>query len=154
MPDNPHQGVLRPRAQVNEEAPYWKQNVTNTINEELGEEINIPFWQTTEEIYGNVNFERGQLCSGLIYGSVQSGKTFSMLGVSALGLDDNVDIVVILGGSKSALRQQTHTRVIEQLARTKSRSDYLQHKHRRFLSPSWNTNRLERWRYVQLVALF
>lgn len=143
LPRNLDQGILRPGGEAAEPPLYWKSNVTNTINEQLGGGVNDSFWVTTDGIYDEVNFERGKLCSGLIYGSVQSGKTFSMLGVSALALDDDVDIVIILGGSKSALRQQTHTRVIEQLARTNSRNDNLDQNAKRFISPSWNTNRLE-----------
>ena len=142
MPRNRDPGVLRPRD--GGRAPlYWKTNVTNTIEEQLGRGVNDLFWATSDDIYDGMSFERGELCSGLVYGSVQSGKTFSMLGVSALALDDDVDIVIILGGSKSALRQQTHTRVIEQLARTNTRRDNLEQNSRRYISPSWNSNYLE-----------
>lgn len=142
MPRNRDQGVIRPRDERGA-PPYWKTNVTNTIEEQLGRGVNDLFWATSDDIYDGMSFERGELCSGLIYGSVQSGKTFSMLGVSALALDDDVDIVIILGGSKSALRQQTHTRVIEQLARTNTRRNNIDQNSRRYISPSWNSNNLE-----------
>lgn len=52
---------------------------------------------------------------GLVMGSVQSGKTASMLGATALSLDRGVDIVVILAGTRLSLWQQTLDRLQEQL---------------------------------------
>ncbi|WP_238348548.1 Z1 domain-containing protein [Ornithinimicrobium pratense] len=48
-------------------------------------------------------------------GSVQSGKTASMLGVSALALDHEVDILVVLAGTRISLWRQTYERLISQL---------------------------------------
>jgi hypothetical protein len=53
--------------------------------------------------------------TGLIMGSVQSGKTASMFGVTALALDRGVDIVVILAGTRLSLWRQTYGRLGEQL---------------------------------------
>lgn len=53
--------------------------------------------------------------TGLVMGSVQSGKTASMLGVSALAMDSGVDIIVILGGTRLSLWRQTYGRLVEQL---------------------------------------
>lgn len=53
--------------------------------------------------------------TGLVMGSVQSGKTASMLGVSALAMDRGVDIVIVLAGTRLSLWRQTYGRVIEQL---------------------------------------
>jgi hypothetical protein len=53
--------------------------------------------------------------SGLVMGSVQSGKTASMFGVSALALDRGVDILVILAGTRLSLWRQTYDRMLEQL---------------------------------------
>lgn len=53
--------------------------------------------------------------TGLVMGSVQSGKTASMLGVSALAVDRGVDIVVLLAGTRLSLWRQTYGRVLEQL---------------------------------------
>ena len=53
--------------------------------------------------------------TGLVMGSVQSGKTASMLGVSALAMDQGVDIVVLLAGTRLSLWRQTYGRVLEQL---------------------------------------
>lgn len=53
--------------------------------------------------------------TGLVMGSVQSGKTASMLGVTALALDHGIDIVVILAGTRLSLWRQTYERLREQL---------------------------------------
>lgn len=53
--------------------------------------------------------------TGLVMGSVQSGKTASMLGVSALAMDRGVDLVVVLGGTSLSLWKQTYGRLVEQL---------------------------------------
>ncbi|GAB4100789.1 Z1 domain-containing protein [Sinomonas halotolerans] len=53
--------------------------------------------------------------TGLVMGSVQSGKTASMFGVTALALDRGVNIVVILAGSRLSLWRQTYERLGEQL---------------------------------------
>lgn len=48
-------------------------------------------------------------------GSVQSGKTASMFGVTALALDEGVDIVIVLAGTRVSLWRQTFERLVEQL---------------------------------------
>lgn len=53
--------------------------------------------------------------TGLVMGSVQSGKTASMLGVTALSLDQGVDVVVVLAGTRLSLWRQTYERLIGQL---------------------------------------
>lgn len=53
--------------------------------------------------------------TGLVMGSVQSGKTASMLGVSALALDYGIDILVVLAGTRVSLWRQTYERLIAQL---------------------------------------
>lgn len=53
--------------------------------------------------------------SGLVVGSVQSGKTASLVGVAAKALDSGVEMVVILAGTRSALWQQTFRRIATQL---------------------------------------
>jgi hypothetical protein len=47
---------------------------------------------------------------GMVVGNVQSGKTASMIGVTAAAFDLGVDIVVILTGTDNTLREQTHSR--------------------------------------------
>ena len=53
--------------------------------------------------------------TGLVMGSVQSGKTASMLGVSALAMDDGLDIIVVLAGTRLSLWRQTYERLVQQL---------------------------------------
>ena len=84
MPENQEHGVLAPNdLPEGEENNLWKQNMSVTIREELGDGAEGTFGKS-QNLYDRVSFNNGQLCSGLVYGSVQSGKTFSMLGVSAL----------------------------------------------------------------------
>ena len=71
--------------------------------------------------------------TGLVMGSVQSGKTASMLGVSALAMDRGVDIVVVLAGTRLSLWRQTYSRVLEQLD---SGSDDAVKRARRILCPT------------------
>ena len=53
--------------------------------------------------------------TGLVMGSVQSGKTASMLGVSALAIDNGLDIIVLLAGTRLSLWRQTYERLVKQL---------------------------------------
>jgi hypothetical protein len=48
-------------------------------------------------------------------GSVQSGKTASMLGVAAMCLDEGVDILILLAGTRVGLWLQTYERLLGQL---------------------------------------
>lgn len=54
---------------------------------------------------------------GLVVGAVQSGKTSSMIGVSAVALDQGYRIIVVLAGGKDDLRRQTARRFNTQLIR-------------------------------------
>jgi hypothetical protein len=71
--------------------------------------------------------------TGLVMGSVQSGKTASMLGASALAMDRGVDIVILLAGTRLSLWRQTYGRVLEQLD---SGPDDATKRARRILSPA------------------
>jgi len=53
--------------------------------------------------------------SGMVMGAVQSGKTASMLAVIAKALDAGVDAIVVLAGTRTALWQQTLSRLVSQL---------------------------------------
>ncbi|MYN14155.1 hypothetical protein GSY71_13500 [Pusillimonas sp. TS35] len=64
---------------------------------------------------GSQLWPAGRARTGLVMGSVQSGKTASMLGVSALAMDRGVDILVVLAGTRLSLWRQTYGRVLEQL---------------------------------------
>lgn len=58
---------------------------------------------------------RGRVRTGLVMGAVQSGKTASMFGVTAMALDQGVDIVVVLAGTRLSLWRQTYDRLITQV---------------------------------------
>ncbi|MBG6056578.1 hypothetical protein IWX81_003018 [Salinibacterium sp. CAN_S4] len=57
----------------------------------------------------------GRVRTGLVMGSVQSGKTASMFGVTAMALDRGVNVVIILAGTRTSLWRQTYERLAEQL---------------------------------------
>jgi len=52
---------------------------------------------------------------GLVVGAVQSGKTGSMIGLTAMALDQGYRIVIVLSGNKDDLRRQTARRFNVQL---------------------------------------
>lgn len=64
---------------------------------------------------GSTSWPEGRTRTGLVMGSVQSGKTASMFGATALALDRGVDVVVILAGTRLSLWRQTYERLAEQL---------------------------------------
>ena len=53
--------------------------------------------------------------TGMVVGSVQSGKTASMLGVASMALDEGVDVVILLAGTRVGLWLQTYERMLGQL---------------------------------------
>jgi hypothetical protein len=53
--------------------------------------------------------------TGMVVGSVQSGKTASMLGVAAMALDAGVDLLILLAGTRVSLWLQTYERLLSQL---------------------------------------
>ncbi|WP_265502927.1 Z1 domain-containing protein [Paracoccus beibuensis] len=71
--------------------------------------------------------------TGLVMGSVQSGKTASMLGVSALAIDNGLDIIVVLAGTRLSLWRQTYERLVQQLD---SGEENVQKIKRRLLCPT------------------
>lgn len=79
------------------------------------------------------NWSDSRTRTGLVLGSVQSGKTASMLGVTALALDHGIDIVVILAGTRLSLWRQTYERLLDQLD---AGEDGVVKSRRRMLSPS------------------
>ncbi len=58
---------------------------------------------------------QGRPVSGLVLGAVQSGKTASMLAVSALAIDSGFNIIVIVSGTRVSLWRQTLDRAIRDL---------------------------------------
>lgn len=71
--------------------------------------------------------------TGLVMGSVQSGKTASMLGVSALAIDYGLDIIVVLAGTRLSLWRQTYERLVQQLDSGEENTQKIK---RRLLCPS------------------
>ena len=63
-----------------------------------------------------VEWPTSRIRSGLVMGAVQSGKTASMLGVTAMALDAGVDVVIILAGTRLSLWRQTFDRLTHQLS--------------------------------------
>lgn len=74
----------------------------------------------------------GRSRTGLVMGSVQSGKTASMLGVSALAIDHGLDIVIVLAGTRLSLWRQTYERLVQQLDSGEENSQKIK---RRLLRP-------------------
>ena len=73
--------------------------------------------------------------TGLVVGSVQSGKTASMMAVMAKLLDNGADIVLILGGTRIALWLQTYERLLRDLDGTDI-TNYFERNSQRGLIPS------------------
>lgn len=71
--------------------------------------------------------------TGLVMGSVQSGKTASMLGVTALAIDYGLDIIVVLAGTRVSLWRQTYERLVQQLDSGEENAQKIK---RRLLCPS------------------
>ena len=72
--------------------------------------------------------------TGLVVGAVQSGKTASMLAVSAGLLDRGLDILVVVAGTRIALWRQTYERLLTQLDGTTS-STFRTRRKRRLIIP-------------------
>ena len=64
---------------------------------------------------GDNSWPQTRVRRGIVLGSVQSGKTASMLAVTAGALDAGIDVVVILAGTRTALWRQTIQRTLSQL---------------------------------------
>jgi hypothetical protein len=77
----------------------------------------------------------GRPLSGLVLGAVQSGKTASMLSVSALAIDRGFNVIVIVSGTRVSLWRQTFNRAIRDLDGW-SRSVDFKRRQARILMPS------------------
>lgn len=94
----------------------------------------------------------GRVRTGMVVGSVQSGKTASMLGVAALALDRGVDMVVLLAGTRVGLWLQTYERLLSQLDGSTPDSAFRRRKDRLILpqpADILNEQRAEPARYLQ-----
>lgn len=81
----------------------------------------------------SADWSSGRSRTGLVMGSVQSGKTASMLGVTALAIDHGLDIIVVLAGTRQSLWRQTYERVVQQLDLGEENAQKIK---RRLLCPS------------------
>ena len=67
---------------------------------------------------GGVNSElwpTGRVRTGVVVGAVQSGKTASMMAVAARAIDEEIDVLVVLAGTRTSLWLQTYERFRTQL---------------------------------------
>ena len=71
--------------------------------------------------------------TGMVIGSVQSGKTSSMLAVAGMALDRGVDVVVLLAGTRVSLWLQTYQRMLDQLDGSTVQTAYSRSEHRLLL---------------------
>lgn len=86
-----------------------------------------------EPTLGESEWPSGRLRTGLVVGSVQSGKTASMFATAAKAFDSGVDIVVLLAGSRTALWLQTYQRMSVQLDAWKDKSEHKRKRGRRLM---------------------
>ena len=90
--------------------------------------------------------------TGMVVGSVQSGKTASMLGVAAMALDAGVDLLILLAGTRVSLWLQTYERLLEQLDGSTADNAYRRRSERLILpqpADILNDQRADPARYLQ-----
>lgn len=90
--------------------------------------------------------------TGVVVGSVQSGKTASMLAVAAMALDAGVELLVLLAGTRVTLWLQTYERLLAQLDGSTVDNAYKRRNERLILpqpSDILNEQRAEPARYLQ-----
>ena len=91
---------------------------------------------STDEFTNPDVWQEGRLRKGMVVGSVQSGKTASMMGVSGSILDHKTRIIVLLSGTKTALWHQTLLRFYKDL--DNNENDFLKRKQEQlFLTRLW-----------------
>ena len=90
--------------------------------------------------------------TGMVVGSVQSGKTASMLGVAAMALDAGVDLLILLAGTRVSLWLQTYERLLGQLDGSTAENAYRRRSERLILpqpADILNDQRADPARYLQ-----
>lgn len=90
--------------------------------------------------------------TGMVVGSVQSGKTASMLGVAAMALDAGVDLLILLAGTRVSLWLQTYERLLAQLDGSTAETAYKRRTERLILpqpADILNDERADPARYLQ-----
>jgi hypothetical protein len=86
--------------------------IASAIAPRCGDDPDVARWGST------------RVRTGIVVGSVQSGKTANMLAVAAKALDRGVDIIVILAGTRIALWLQTYERALQQLDGSSAETAY------------------------------
>jgi len=90
--------------------------------------------------------------TGMVVGSVQSGKTASMLGVAAMALDAGVDLLILLAGTRVSLWLQTYERLLGQMDGSTADNAYRRRSERLILpqpADILNDQRADPARYLQ-----
>lgn len=117
---------LPPAAESSTETDSWwsryLSGVTSSSFTDTGRDVLIQdcAYILDSGIYGvgdidGENWPDDRVRRGVVMGAVQSGKTSSMFGLTALALDKGVEVVVILAGTSVALWRQTYERFVKQL---------------------------------------
>ena len=112
------------RNREDENSGNWFENYINRLNfsetavsrvkaqsEEFSDIIN----KSTDLFENKKVWSEGRLRKGMVVGSIQSGKTASMMGVIGNCLDNNTKIIILLSGTKISLWHQTLVRIYEEL---------------------------------------
>ena len=110
-PPPPTLGVLQRRS-----TSWWDQYQQSLQDGPGLKELEATSCRIVEALPDPVNWDDAPtLFKGLVVGAVQSGKTASMIGVSAVALDQGFRIAIVLAGLKDDLRHQTARRFNSQL---------------------------------------
>ncbi len=83
--------------------------------EELSNSIGGLISESTQLFEDTSVWGKGRLRKGMVVGSIQSGKTASMMGVIGKCLDKGTQIIVLLSGTKTSLWHQTLLRFYDEL---------------------------------------
>ena len=83
--------------------------------EELSNSIGGLISESTQLFEDTSVWGNGRLRKGMVVGSIQSGKTASMMGVIGKCLDKGTQIIVLLSGTKTSLWHQTLLRFYDEL---------------------------------------
>lgn len=105
-----------------------------------GDVFDAPAWSDT------------RVRTGMVVGSVQSGKTASMLGVAAIALDARIDLLILLAGTRVSLWLQTYERLLAQLDGSTADTAYKRRTERLILpqpADILNDERADPARYLQ-----
>jgi hypothetical protein len=139
-PSNPH--VIAP-ATKQAFTHKWFEGYLNKLSysttsiEELRKksiEISSIINDSTDNYYNSAVWQEGRLRKGMVVGSVQSGKTASMMGVTGSIVDHKTKIVVLLSGTKTALWHQTLLRVYKDL--DNNEDNMIKRKTRKIIPPA------------------